>query len=849
MPSARRPVPVRARVLAVALTVGLSLLTPLLAPAATATAADGPAGSAGSAGTGLGGSSPAAPAAAPVGARGPVVLIGTSGLRWDDVSPVSTPALWGLAQEGAIGNAVVRSVRPSTCPADGWLAVSAGNRAADLPNLVVPSCRALEDPAADGAIPGWEDYRDAADAASFDARLGTLGEALGSAEVAATAIGPGAALALAGPDGRLAFPHRERPEDPAALTPLLADALERSELVVLDVGTVRDRGYATRARAPGDTREPAADAGPSGPGRPTATPAPQGDGEASTTEVLTEPDRAEQVQQVDAAVGAALAAVDAHAPDALVLVVSLGDSSSRPHLQFGAVRGRAAPGTVAADAVEYADAQLISSSTRQAGYVLVTDLLPTLAAALDVDTVPAGVAVGSPLRPTPGPDTAAARIAALVDAGDKSDAVRPLIAPFYVIFIVVNLLLYAAVTLGLNRRVIAWTRRTEADPSHWYARAVVAVRTRPVTVLRWLRAVAIAVASIPVATFLANLLPWWRAGDPARAVTAVVVAWIALISALALLPRWRHWLLGPVGVVSAITAVLFAVDIGTGAGLQLAALMGTQPLVAGRFYGFNNTAFPLFAAATILWAVAVTNPLVARGRRGVAAAIVAVTGVVATVLDGLPSIGADFGGPPALVPAFALLTALAAGWRLNWRRVAAILAGGVVVVSAFALADYARPPQDRTHLGGFVETVLNGGLLPVVTRKLQQNLDTVLGNKLTLLAVGGLLLVVFVLGRPLRTVVNERDGGPYGWLSSGAPLARLADDAPMLRPGLTALAVTLGIGFAVNDSGILIPAVGVALAVPLIVAAYASWMIGLHERLRSEAGISGATPPARDAAG
>ena len=47
----------------------------------------------------------------------------------------------------------------------------------------------------------------------------------------------------------------------------------------------------------------------------------------------------------------------------------------------------------------------------------------------------------------------------------------------------------------------------------------------------------------------------------------------------------------------------------------------------------------------------------------------------------------------------------------------------------------------------------------------------------------------------------------------------------MLRPGLVSLAVTLGIGFALNDSGIAIPALGVALAVPLLVAACATWML------------------------
>jgi hypothetical protein len=250
--------------------------------------------------------------------------------------------------------------------------------------------------------------------------------------------------------------------------------------------------------------------------------------------------------------------------------------------------------------------------------------------------------------------------------------------------------------------------------------------------------------------------------------------------------------------------------------------------VGARFYGFNNQAFALFAATTVLLAAALANPLVQRGRRRQAAGLVAVVGVVATVLDGMPGLGSDFGGPPALVPGFAVLALLAAGVRIGWGRAIAVLAAAAAVVIGFAVLDWTRPADDRTHLGRFVETVLDGGLWPVIVRKAGQNLEILFGNWLTLLAIGGIALVVLVLGRPLRTAASAPDGGPFGWLSAGAPLARLGTDAPLLRPGLIALAVTLGIGFALNDSGVVIPAVGVSVAVPLLVAACAGWMLSVR---------------------
>ncbi|HEY5554204.1 MAG TPA: hypothetical protein VIK43_04670, partial [Cellulomonas sp.] len=108
-----------------------------------------------------------------------------------------------------------------------------------------------------------------------------------------------------------------------------------------------------------------------------------------------------------------------------------------------------------------------------------------------------------------------------------------------------------------------------------------------------------------------------------------------------------------------------------------------------------------------------------------------------------------------------------------------------------------------------------------------------------------LVLAVLVLGRLLRKAVMAPDGGSYGWLSARAPLTRMGADAPMLRPGLIALAVTMAIGLVLNDSGIVIPAIGVVLAVPLLVSLSASWAI--HQRPSPEA--SGPTGPTPSAAG
>ncbi|NHT18810.1 hypothetical protein [Cellulomonas sp. IC4_254] len=753
-----------------------------------------------------------------------VLLVGVTGLRWDDLSTVGTPALAELAATGAVGSTVVRSVRSSTCPSAGWLAVGAGGRADDT-RAADGSCRTLAEPDVTGRVPGWDDFVAATDASAYDSRLGLLGDAVAAAGAVATGIGPGAAIALAGSDGAVVGEHVDLPGTTDALRDATAAALVGSSLVVVDAGSVRDPGRAMRDRAAGDE----ADAVPADPTQVDATGADPA--QAIGPEVVAEPDRAEQVRAVDARLGAVLDAARAAGDDPTVLLVSVADSGRRAHLQVGAATG---PGT--------APGLLGSASTRQPGLLQTTDVAPTLLDALGIrEHAAAGALVGAPVRVAPDDRSSADRVAALVDQNRRAQAVAPRVSGFYVLWVTLNLVLYVVVTVGLTRRgrsLLAWVRRRSRARSAVPHPGEEQAQARGV--LQALRVAAVAVAAIPVATFLANLVPWWRAGAPGWVLGPLVAALALLVAVAAYaVPAWRRTPLGPVGVVAAITAVALGLDVALGARLSLDSLMGPGSLVAGRFYGFGNPALALFVTATILGAVAVVDPLVRRGRRRAATAVVALVGVLALgVVSGIvsttPTTGANFGGPPVVVAGFLVLVVVTAGARLGWRRLGLVVAAGISASVVLSVLDWLRPADERTHLGRFVETVLDGGLGGVLLRKAGTNLRILLGSEQTLLAIGGLLLVVILLGRPARSALRAADGGPYAWLSGGAPLRALTTDAPLLVGGLTALAVALGFGFAINDSGVVVPATGVGLAVPLLVAACATWLLGRNARPPAE---------------
>lgn len=677
----------------------------------------------------------------------PVIVVGTSGVRWTDVNETTTPHLWSLLDQGSQAAMTIRNIRRSACPVDGWLALSAGRRAGDLPSESEQLCRDVPPPGRIGDksfVPTWPAYVEFAASGDFGAHPGLLAEQLTEAGVRYAAIGPGAAIALAsGPDGVVDGSYQPLPSDTGAITTAVRDDLTHARVVVVDVGAVRDPVELS------DT-DPQALSGT----------------------------RGSQVERLDERIGAVLAAAPR---DSTVVVASLADSGLTPHLQVLSMQGNTPPGTVPA---RHPDALLGSSSTRQDGLVQVTDLMPTVLQL--VGSTPPTDLPGATILPQPGtPAAVDDRQRALLDLDAAATHIQDMVPPFFNGLVIAQILLYGAGVVVLRKE---W-----GGPEG--RRRVLAV----------LRRVAIVFASVPVSTFLANLVPWWRAEHKLATIVAVVCVFVAVISTGALFGPWRDRRLGPLGFVGGVTAGVLAVDIATGSQLQTSSLMGLQPLVGGRFYGLGNVQFALFASGSLMLACSLADALLNLGRRWLAVATVTLIGLIAVGIDGTPGLGSDFGGPPAMIPAFLLLALLVAGVKITVRRVLLIGLVTVVSVAGLSLIDWLRPPAERTHLGRFVETVLEGGAWNVIARKAIQNWDILTSSVLTVLVPFGAIFIAVILMRPVA------------W---GAPaLQRTYEASPTLKHGLISLLVLLAIGFAVNDSGTVVPAIGAVLVIPLLIAA------------------------------
>jgi len=186
-----------------------------------------------------------------------------------------------------------------------------------------------------------------------------------------------------------------------------------------------------------------------------------------------------------------------------------------------------------------------------------------------------------------------------------------------------------------------------------------------------------------------------------------------------------------------------------------------------------------------------------------------------------------------------------------------VLGGSALLAISFSVLDWLRPPDQRTHLGNFIQTVLDGGLWNVIARKAGQNLTNLFGSTLTVLAVAGVVVLVVVIARPLGRAArgDDPDANPdpepgpqragrmrralagYEWLSPRATVGRLTQDSVMLQPGIVALSTAWVIGFALNDSGVVVPAIGMSLAVPLLLSVVATWLLRVRVAHAGRAGV------------
>lgn len=392
---------------------------------------------------------------------------------------------------------------------------------------------------------------------------------------------------------------------------------------------------------------------------------------------------------------------------------------------------------------------LTSASTRREGIVTLTDLTRTL-----IDFSPARPGVvplavdGSPFAVDRSALTVDAVAAKLASVAALSDAI-----PIAYLGLGVMGALLVLVSAALAR-----TQR----------------RLEP------LKVIVLCGAALPTAMLLTGSVPWSQSRTPEAAVCLTVLGWwLFTIGAVLALRRFARI---DVPIAAAAVAVAaFTVDAALGGPMQPGSLLNSRPIFGLRWYGFGNNTFAAYAANALLLAGYAAHRLRVAGQRRLALVAVAVIGFGVVICEGWPSMGSDFGGVIALTPPVLWLILMLSGVRMSLVRLLAVGASALVAIGGISLLDWRRGPDRRSHLGNFVQRVIDGDAVDVVSRKAVASAETIF-------SVPGLVAVIF---------------GVVVWVFAFRRVApMLAPDFSTVRFTLLAIMATGVLGTVLNDAGI-----------------------------------------------
>ncbi|HYC81385.1 MAG TPA: hypothetical protein VEB65_06335, partial [Solirubrobacterales bacterium] len=299
--------------------------------------------------------------------------------------------------------------------------------------------------------------------------------------------------------------------------------------------------------------------------------------------------------------------------------------------------GIAGPGFSGADAGD-----LTSDSTRTNGYVLATDVAPTVLGRF-------GIPVPSEMSGQPITAEGAVDPAAITALGERMAVIShrrgPVIGYNLLAWIVV---LAAAIALSRGAAARAGTRL-----------------------------VVLAVVYLPL------LLLAGAALEPSQTAETLVVALGAPLLAALTLAALRDY--RALALAAGVTVLAYAIDVVAGSSLTSLSLLGPNPGLGVRFYGIGNELEALLAVLVVAGIGAALAGFAPRARARPAAATFLAVGLLATLVFAAGSFGADVGAAIVFPVGAAVAAVAVAGGRR--RAVLVVIAVPFAMLALLALVD------------------------------------------------------------------------------------------------------------------------------------------------------------------
>jgi hypothetical protein len=221
-----------------------------------------------------------------------------------------------------------------------------------------------------------------------------------------------------------------------------------------------------------------------------------------------------------------------------------------------------------------------------------------------------------------------------------------------------------------------------------------------------MRAGALGILWAPVAVLIDAAL------EPSAPVEYATIALVcmALGAATDALVPWPRAVLAP--AIAAVLGLTF--DALAGTQLLMRSLLGPDPILGARFYGFGNELKPGLAVLVLAAVAAALYPSV----RGVRAALtMACAGAILAVVEGSARIGAGVGGVILVSFATAIATAMLVPGAPTRKRALMVLASPIVGLAGLAAIDLATAHGSGHFTGSVLDARSAGDLRDIVVRR------------------------------------------------------------------------------------------------------------------------------------
>lgn len=390
------------------------------------------------------------------------------------------------------------------------------------------------------------------------------------------------------------------------------------------------------------------------------------------------------------------------------------------------------------------DGNLTSGSTRIDGYVLSTDVAPTVLDRFGVG-IPAAMS-GQPIEAEGSVDPA---------------AIESLVARMGVVS---------------SRRVSVIGLPIAA----WLLLALlVALAGRGAVARASVRLLGLSVVYLPLLLLVGAAL---EPSEPAEALLVAAGAPVLAATTTALLGGYRA-----LALASALTVLAYAVDVIAGSPLTSLSLLGPNPRLGVRFYGIGNELEAVLAVLAVAGTGAALAGFAAGASRRASAAVFLAVGLLAAFVFAAGRFGADVGAA-IVFPVGAAAAAAAILGPSHRLRALAVAAAPVAALALLALVDLLSGAN--AHL---TRSVLDAGglgdLADVAQRRLQLSAHSF---------ARPVLLAFLLLVLALAALAYLRRDRLRAWL----------EGAPAMRAGLGGALAAVAIGTLANDSGALLLEIG-----------------------------------------